>query len=257
MKLWWRLIIVPFALFSSEPHYELGVGTAFISYPSYMGSKNQEQLLLPVPDFEYRSDKTTIDKNGIEQQLFDIKALSLDLSLGGSLPVNSQDAKARTGMPDLDFAFEFGPRLKYQLYQQKGHELTFSLPLRAVLSSDFKSLSYRGYLITPNLKYEYTYEDLKLTLLSGALWSSEKYNDYFYSVAPKYQNSQRESYQAKAGYSGYRNSIGIEHRHGAWHYGGFISHFDLHGVSFEESPLMETKEALFVGSFLSYIFYSN
>ncbi len=222
-----------------------------------MGSKSQQQMIVPIPDFEYKSEKTTIDKDGIEQKLFDIKKLSLDLSMGGSLPVYSKNVKVRKGMPNLDLAFEFGPRLKYQLYQQAEHKVLFSLPLRAVVTTDFESLSYRGYLITPNLNYEYKHDRLKLTLLSGALWSSDKYNDYFYSVAPKYQNSQRESYQAKAGYSGYRNSIGIEHRHGAWHYGGFISHFDLHGVSFEDSPLMETKQALFVGSFLSYIFYSN
>ena len=253
----WLGGILSCSLWSSETHYSLGVGTVFMNYPSYMGSKESQQLLLPVPDFEYKSPKTTIDKDGIEHKLFDIRELSVDLSVGGSLPVDSKSSQVRQGMPDLDLAFEVGPRLKYQLYHQTNHQLLLRLPLRAVMTTDFQEIRYRGYLITPNLNYKYQSNTIEYSIVSGPLWSNQRYNDYFYGVSKAYVTNQREAYHATAGYSGYRNSMSIEQHQGKWKYGGFIAHFDLHGSSFEDSPLIETKEALFVGTYLSYIFYSH
>ncbi len=250
-------MLVGIPLLAQETTLELGGGVVWMSYPSYIGSNQQEQLLVPVPDLSYTSPVTTINKNGIKQQLFDRDDLSLDLSLGGSLPVNSQNDPTRAGMPDLDLALEFGPRLNYQLYKNQTHHLNLRLPLRMVLTTDLRSIDYQGYLLSPNLKYQYRHQGLKFSYQTGPLWADQTYNDYFYGVSPIYTTPQRHAYQASSGYSGYQNSISLEQRFGAWRGGIFLSHFDLHGVTFENSPLLSKKEALFVGSFLSYIFYTQ
>jgi len=240
-----------------DRHYELGVGLLGVSYPSYIGAKTTHQLLVPIPEFTYHAPQTTIDKNGIEQQLFGMDGVRLDLSMGGSLPSSSQHSDARAGMPDLDLAFEVGPRIKYQLHQDAHHQLEIRLPLRAVISTDFEALHYRGYLITPDLRYQYTQSHLELTCLMGPLWSSQHYNRYFYGVSSQYVTASRNLYDAKAGYSGYQATIGWRERNQSWRYGGFVSYFDLHHATFEDSPLVETKTALFGGVYLSYIFFDH
>ncbi len=251
----WSLLSI--GIIASESHYDLGLGTIFVNYPSYMGSKTSKQLIAPIPYVNYESDKTIIDRGGIEQKLFDINELTLDISLGGSLPVDSESSNIREGMPDLDLAFEVGPRLKYRFYHHNEHQLFFRLPLRVVVSTDFQGLDYQGYLITPDVRYEFEYKKLKISANSGPLWANQRYHDYFYGVSNQYQTQERDYYKAKEGYSGYRNSIGIKHQTGSWTYGGFIAHFNLKGASYEDSPLVETNHALFMGTHLSYIFYSK
>lgn len=242
---------------AKEAHYDIGIGGIVVTYPTYMGSKTTRQLITPLPYFNYEGEKTTIERGNIERKLFDIQDLTLDISMGGSLPSDSEHSQAREGMEDLDLAFEIGPRLKYQLHQHHAHTLLARLPLRAVFTTDFSDVDYQGYLITPDLRYEYETDSWEVSLNTGPLWASEAYHGYFYSVAPHYATPSRQAYQAKAGYSGYRNSMGIKYKHNSWVYGGFVAHFTLDGATVEDSPLVETNSALFTGAYVSYIFYSH
>lgn len=244
-------------LFAQESHYQLGVGAGVVNYPSYIGSKSTNQIITPIPYIRYEGEKNHIGKGGIRHDFFKSDSFSIDLSLGASLPVNSDNVPLREGMEDLDFTLEVGPRLSYKLYKDETHELSFKLPIRTVIATDIKKFSIQGFLLTPNMNYQFTRERLKIKLKTGPLWADKKYHNYFYGVKSKDATLQRKEYEAKGGYNGYRNTLSLKYKQGAWNYGGFVSHFNISGAVFETSPLVETKNALFWGTFISYVFYEK
>ena len=251
------LLSLTVGLLVAENHYQLGLGAGVVTYPSYIGSKSTNQLFTPVPYIRYQGEKTTIGKGGISRKLFDNNNLDLDLSLGASLPVDSDNAKRREGMPNLDFALELGPRLSYTFYKDAHHTFNLKLPLRAVLSVNTDNLDREGYLFAPNLNYKLKRSHFQLKFKTGPIWADKRYHNYFYGVEEQYTTATRVQYEAKGGYNGYRNTISLKYKQGAWHYGAFLSHFNIDGAVFENSPLVETKNGLFLGSFLSYVFYEK
>lgn len=251
------LLSLTISLVAKEHHYQLGLGVGVVTYPSYIGSKSSNQLIMPVPYIRYQGEKTTIGKGGISRKLFDNNDLSLDLSLGASLPVESDNALPREGMHDLDFTLELGPRLSYTFYKDEQHKLNMKLPLRAVVSINSDKLDRQGFLLTPNLNYRFKRNDFQFKLKTGPLWADKKYHNYFYGVAQQYVTANRNSYDAQGGYNGYRNTISVKYKQGSWNYGAFVSHFNIDGATFENSPLVETKNGLFLGSFISYTLYER
>lgn len=244
-------------LYAEETEYKFGLGMGAVSYPSYIGSKSSSTFVAPVPYIHYRSDKTVIGKGGVQYKFFTLDDLVLDIGLGASLPVDSENSKVRQGMNDLDFAFEIGPRLNYKIHQDEMHRVTFKLPLRAVISTDIQSFDHQGFLLAPNLNYRFTKDKFEVKVKTGPIWADKTYHNYFYGVTSNYETAQRKAYNAKAGYNGYRNTISMKYKQNRWRYGVFLSHFNLDGTTFEDSPLVETNNALFWGSFVSYTFYQN
>ena len=258
MKLALTLLLLTFtSVFAKEPEIELGVGVFTLSYPDYLGSKSTQLLTAPFPHVRYRGEFLTIDEDGINGKLFGIDGLRLDLSLSGSLPANSEDSKAREGMPDLDFTGEIGPNLVYNIYEHGVALLEFEFPVRAVLSTDLSSIKYRGIVSTPQLKYSLNYSEFEWTLRSGVMFANEKYHNYFYGVTEEYVIPTRALYKASSGYSGFRNRIGMSYQKGSWWGGAFVSHFSLSNAVFENSPLVETKSAIYMGASVAYIFYTQ
>ena len=84
------------------PLYELGIGAGSYHSPHYLGADQDFSLLLPVPYFVYRGKYVRTDRSGIKTILFDNNRFDLSISLGGGLPVDSEDNRAREGVPDLD-----------------------------------------------------------------------------------------------------------------------------------------------------------
>ena len=254
------IIIVIFLTFleAKKPLLELGFGMASVTYPSYLGSSDQKLLFVPFPYIRYRGEKFQIEKGGIKKELFDINGLSLDLSVSGSLPVDSGSSKLREGMKDLDLVFEVGPKIKYKIWNDEFYTLYFRLPIRAVISSNLKSnIKYQGFLVTPQFRIEHEVGERKLSFTSGIVLADSLYHDYFYGVDKKYSTPDRDSYKGSGGYGGYRNGIGFTNKNGSWMYGAFLIHHMLEGVVFEESPLLEQKNSLFGGLSFAYIFYTK
>lgn len=246
------------AALAKEPRLELGFGMAAIGYPDYIGAKSQQRLISPFPYIRYRGENFQIEKGGIKKELFEIDGLSMDLSLGGSLPSDSENAKAREGMPDLDLTFEVGPKLTYVLLDDDGMDLSLRLPLRAVFSTDFQGLDTQGYVTSPHLRFEYSPNaKLDLSLSTGPVYATDGFHNYFYGVDEAYKTEERGAYVAKGGYSGYRNALGLKYRVSKWWFGAFASHFLLDGASYEDSPLVEQKNAFFIGTSFAYIFYQK
>lgn len=258
MKKLLPLLLLSSFMFAKEPTIELGLGLSSITYPDYIGSAQSQKIFIPFPYIRYRGEKFKIDRGSIKRELFDIDGLSADLSLGGSLPADSEDSRVREGMNDLDFTFEIGPKLTYTVIKDEMQELSFSLPVRAVFATDFKDLTCEGYLITPYLRYEREWiKGFETKVRSGPLWGSDAFHDYFYSVDEVYATPNRPAYNAKSGYSGYRNSVGVTYKNGSWWYGAFASHFILEGAAYEDSPLVERSQSLFFGLSFAYIFYTR
>lgn len=250
-------LLCSFALWAEESSYELGLGFAAVTYPSYIGSKSSNAFVSPVPYVRYKSEKASLGRGGFQYKFFNNDNLSIDLSLGASLPVDSENSKAREGMDDLDFALEVGPRLNYKVYEDEANKVTFKFPIRAVVSTDVKSFDRQGFLVVPNMNYRYKKDHFQMKVKTGPIWADEVYHNYFYGVSQNDATATRQSYDAQGGYNGYRNTVSMKYKNDKWSYGAFVSHFNIDGTSFEDSPLVETENAFFLGTFISYTFYKN
>ena len=244
-------------LYAKEPKLELGAGMAYLSYPNYIGSKTYNFIALPLPYLRYRGDFLTYDKDGLKGKLFGLKELRVELSVAGSLPASSDKGSARDGMDDLDLTGEAGLQLVYKFYEKGLSKLEFELPLRAVLSTDFSKIEYVGLISNPQLKYSLNYSHFEWTFRSGIILGDENYNSHYYGVEQKYITPTRNYYKAKAGFNGWRNRVGVTYKKGSWWAGAFISYTTLDSAVIEESPLVETKSALYTAASLAYVFYTN
>ncbi len=251
------LLITNMSLLAKDYKLDLGLGVGSLYYPNYISSKSTQILTLPLPYIRYKGDYFRIDENGISGKLFGIDGLRLDLSVSGSLPATSEKNGVREGMPDLDLTGEVGFQLTYKLFHKGVSKLEFEFPLRAVLSTDFTNIQYQGIVSNPQLKYSLGYTHLSWTLRSGVMLADENYNSYYYEVADKYATPSRPAYDAKGGFSGIRNRIGMTYKEGNWWYGAFISHFNINNAVFKDSPLVQTYDATYAGVSVAYIFYTQ
>jgi outer membrane protein len=232
---------------------DLGIGAGVMSYPDYLGSDHANALYIPLPYISYVSEDLEIDGNGVKAELFDINNLSLRLSLSGSVPVKSSGV--RKGMYDLDPSVEIGPALVYTLYDKEGLSLKIDAPIRAIISSDFKGLDYRGYIYDPKLSIEYNFGDgYHFQLHTGGVFADSKYHNYIYGVKLKHSKKGRPYYKTDAGYSGYKTSMGIEKKFKNLWFGTFVRHYSLTGSIFRSSPLTVKNSAIYGGLFVAYLF---
>ncbi len=247
------LIAVSSFLFSEDYTLEYGIGTGVLSYPNYIGSNSQSILVFPHPYISFKYKDLTIDKNGIRQKLFNIDGLRAKLSAGGMLP--SKSTGAREGMKDFDVTFELGPTLEYMIYDQDNFNFYFSLPLRGVFSTDFKSIDYVGIISDPKLALNWNINGYDFDLTTGPVFANSQYHEYYYGVATEYTTPLRPYYKAKSGYSGYATSFGFSKRiDSSFWVGAYIKYYDLHGAVYNDSPLLENNHALFGGFSIAYIF---
>jgi outer membrane scaffolding protein for murein synthesis (MipA/OmpV family) len=250
MKKFFLLLISSLLLHSSE--LDLGLGGGAMFYPDYLGSKNNNILFIPYPYISYKSEKLNIDREGLKKKFLNYGNFSLEVSAAGSLPVSSSGA--REGMNDLDPALELGPALIYTAYQNETLSLKIDLPLRAVISTDFKGVDYRGYIYELRGELEYKLNDYEVQFHTGFMYSDMKYHDYLYGVKTNDITTSRASYQAKAGYTAYKTSLGLSKRFDNIWAGAFIRHYSLNESSIASSPLVERNSALYGGAFIAYIF---
>ena len=238
-------------MYSSE--LDLGIGVGGMYYPDYLGSDHTNSIVIPFPYIDYHSKRLDIDKDGIKQQLFAIDGLSARVSMLGSLPVTSSGA--REGMDDLDIAGEIGPALVYKLYEKDGFTLKLDIPIRAIISTNWKSFKYRGYKSDPKIAIDYTFLDgYLLQFQTGGVWADSKYNNYIYGIENRYVTSTRAKYKAKAGYLGYKTSIGVSKKYQKIWAGAFIRHYSLAGAVSSDSPLVRQNYAIYGGVFIAYLF---
>jgi outer membrane scaffolding protein for murein synthesis (MipA/OmpV family) len=242
------------------PLWEAGAGAAVIDFPDYRGSDERRTYVLPIPYVIYRGETLKIDRQRVRGLLFSGPLAELDFSASGSVPVRSRDNSAREGMPDLDPTLELGPSLNVFLYRSANGAANFELrlPLRAIVASDFKNVSYEGIIFHPHinldLKGVFPGSGWNMGLLAGPVFGDRRYHQYFYSVAPQFSAPGRPAYEAKGGYSGMQFIGSVSKRFQNYWVGAFVKADGLHGAAFEDSPLVKKKSAFAGGVAVAYVF---
>lgn len=188
-----------------KPLFEIGAFGYGGYFPDYPGSKQNHFQFIPLPFFIYRGSFLRMTPQSVSGVFIENKTLHFDLSASGAFHTSSNDL-ARYGMPKLQDMAEAGPRLNLVLARDaQTARIEFEVPVRAVLSTDFKSLNYRGWKIAPELAYIQdnlwnTGGRLKLGIEGD--YADKQLMNYFYGVAPQYVTSTRARYTAHGGYLG-------------------------------------------------------
>ena len=249
----------PGSTLAMRPLWELGAGAAAIRLPDYRGSDQKRSYLLPVPYFVYRGVRFKADRNGVRTTLFDSDRIDLSLSANATLPVSSHNNAARSGMADLKPTVELGPILSLNVWQSAAQDMKLDLraPLRTSLTLE-RSPRQIGWVFAPNLNLDIRdpagFTGWNLGMLAGPLFSTRRYNQYFYSVGAADATGTRPAYDAPGGYSGSQFTLALSKRYAHYWVGGFLCYDRLAGARFESSPLVRQNDAVSVGFAVSWIF---
>ena len=184
------------------------------------------------------------------------------MSFHGSAPVESSKNKARQGMPDLDPTFEIGPSLQVLLAENKTleYKITLTFPVRAVFSTDWKSVNSAGWNFSPRLnidQYNIGGKGWDFGLSIGPIFGDQAYHNYYYQVDKAFATPERPAYSAQGGYGGVQCALflGKQFKKTVW--GMFVRAEDLHGTVFSESPLLKTNFSVMGGLYFSWIFMES
>ena len=241
-----------------QPLWEIGAGVAALSFPSYRGSDQTNNFLLPVPHFTYHGKILKADRQGLRGSLFDSDRIDLTVSAALSPPASSKDITARAGMPDLEATFEIGPQLDLTLWRSENRArfVKLLLPLRAAFTVQGSPKDI-GTVFHPKLNVDVT--DLpgmggwNLGLLAGPLFGDRRQHAYTYEVAPQYATAYRPAYAAEAGYAGMQYLAALSKRFPKYWVGAFVRYDNLSGASFADSPLVRQKDYFAGGIAITWI----
>ena len=193
----------------SKPRWELGVGGAYVDGFDYPASNNPNRRGLALPFVVYRSSRVRFAGRGVSAVAIERDNIKLDFSLAGSLNAESEGNPLRENMPDLDFLLEIGPQLIWRLvdrpYNEGRIKLSWSNRLRAVFSTDFRSLDSRGWVLQSQVQWVHRRlfsPKLDAVAFANVTWAGEKLHDYFYQVDNEFATATRPRYNAGGGYLG-------------------------------------------------------
>jgi MipA family protein len=249
----------PAARADDLPLWEAGAGVAAIDFPDYRGSDERTTYLLPFPYLVYRGEFLKADRDRVRGLFFRSERSELNISISGSVPVDSSENAARRGMPDLDPTAEIGPNLELTLYRDAGETLRLDLrlPVRAVIATDFSRVYDVGWVFQPQLNLDLRDtplgRDWKVGLAAGPLFGDRRYHGYYYGVEPQYANAARHAYEAPGGYGGVQAIAAVSRRFPGYWFGAFARWDTLRGAAFETSPLVRQQESFSVGFALAWM----
>ncbi len=242
------------------PLWELGAGAAALSFPAYRGSNERRFWLLPVPYIIYRGEFLQADERRMRGLFYHTDRAELDVSINGSVPVDSSKNDARRGMPDLDATLEIGPGLNLELLEtaDRGTRLELRLPLRAAFASNnLAHVRHVGWVFQPQLNADVRdplgFAGWKLGLLAGPVFSDRRYNRYFYGVEPAFATALRPAYSAGGGYGGVQMIGALSKRYREFWVGAFVKWDSLHGAAFADSPLVRDRQGVAAGFSIAWI----
>lgn len=236
-----------------KPLWEAGLGVAVIDFPDYRGADERHSYALPLPYFIYRGEVFQSDRDGARSRFFRNDRFDLDISLNGSIPVDSSDNSARTGMPDLDPTLEIGPKLHVKLLRDgnRGVEVGLTLPVRTVIATDFTHTHNVGWVFEPRVDVDFKRtwlgEGWNVGVAFGPLFGDKRFHNYFFGVAQEFATAQRSAYTADGGYAGLRMLGALSKRFPSFWVGAFVRADTLAGSVVEASPLIRQNESYAAG----------
>lgn len=251
--------VVPLRIEPTVPAWELGLGVTFLSLPDYRGADRRRNYVLPLPYATYRSDRLTVDRNGLKAELLDRGRLELDLSVAASVPVRSAGNPVREGMPALRPTLEVGPQLLAELWRAPDRDrvLQLQLPLRYVFSVSSAARD-AGFTFSPRLSFDWRnafgQPGWNFAIIGGPLYGTRRYHDYFYTVEPSQATADRPAYQAAGGFGGTQLTLGLSKRFSRHWFGAFVRADHLAQASFADSPLVRRQTTVAAGFAWSWIF---
>lgn len=199
------------------PLYQLGVfvGTAIL--PDYPAAGQARQRTIPLPLVRYNGDLLRADdEGGTRFRFINVEKFDLDLSFGGSFPTDTGNNDARSGMPNLDWTAEIGPRLIYYFYRNpEVAQLRVGIPVRANFATDFVKWYGVGYVFAPTVqfdKYNFLAGNLDLFIQYTARFITEGVADFFYRVDPQFQSAERAAYKGQPGFLSHEYSLALKYR---------------------------------------------
>lgn len=250
---------VPEALVPPEkqgrPVWELGVGVGAVSFRDYRGSDTTHAYPVVVPYFIYRGKFVRADREGVKTKLLPEDRLRLDFSANVTTPVRNNST--RQGMPELRTTLELGPALDIHVWRSENEhmKLDVRLPVRAVTT--LGSPGFIGWFFAPNANLDIAnpagLSGWNLGLLTGPLFATRRYDQYFYSVAPQYATPQRPVYEASGGYAGTQVLAALTKRYPKFWTGAYVRYDTLSGASFEHSPLVKSHSYVSAGIGIAWI----
>ncbi|MGB1199956.1 MAG: MipA/OmpV family protein [Cognaticolwellia aestuarii] len=248
----------------SNQQIELGFGAFAVSLPDYVGSDQQTNYLVPFPYFYYRDEHFRIDRQGLQRDIGNKNNWYLDISASTAIPVDSDDNKARQGMPDLDWNFGLGPSVKYYFlgHPDAANYLASEWYFQKGFATDFRSIDDIGWQYGLKIIHQNQYNlsnmgDIRLQTRLNFSFATDKHLNYIYGVKPEYQTKVRKSFQADSGYAGLSLSFGGIWRYKNYWFSGFISSSQISHSKQENSSLVDTKINHSVGVGFSWIFYQQ
>ena len=242
------------------PLWEAGAGAAALSFPDYRGSNQRQFWLLPFPYIVYRGEYLQADERRTRGLFYQTERAEIDVSINGSVPVDSGKNDARRGMPDLDGTLEIGPGLNLKLMEtgDRRTRIELRLPLRAVIASDFSHVQSAGWVFQPQVNADIRdplgNAGWKLGVLAGPVYSNERYNRYFYAVEPAFATASRPAYSPGGGYGGIQVIGALSKRYREFWVGAFVKWDSLNGAAFANSPLVKDKQGFSAGFSLAWVF---
>jgi outer membrane scaffolding protein for murein synthesis (MipA/OmpV family) len=196
------------------PVFEAGIAGGGGFLPAYPASDQNRWRGLAVPYIIYRGNVFRADDNGLRARTSLADGIELSVSASGGVNASSDDVTARQGMPDLEWLGELGPTLRFTLWRGEDEaspqRIVVDTPIRAVFSTDWSSVSFRGFTFAPDIAYEHTHflsPFARLRVSAGVSFGTDRYADYFYDVAPQFARADRPAYNAQAGYVGSRLTL--------------------------------------------------
>jgi outer membrane protein len=236
------------------PLWEAGMGVAGLSSPDYRGSDEQHGYLWPLPYLVYRGEILKMDRKGVYGLLYHSERAELNISVDGAVPVKSDRNSARTGMPNLDPTIQIGPSLEICLVQDCDADRVIQLrfPVRAAVASDFSRFTGIGFIINPQLNFDFKHigpgRGWIFGFALGPLFATKQYHDYYYRVTPQYTiPGIRPSYDAPSGYSGSQLVLALSKRFDHVWFGAFARYDELTDAVFEDSPLVKKRHSIMSG----------
>lgn len=229
-----------------KPLWEAGLGAGALSFPDYRGSDESQVYPVPVPYFIYRGKILKADRDGVRGELFNKKYVELNVSVGATIPVKSENNAARAGMPDLQPTIELGPSVELHLWRSpdENFKLDVVMPLRAPLTIESSPQSI-GWVFSPRVNIDLAnvagHAGLNFGFGAGPIYADRKFHDYFYSVAPGFATADRPAYTAHGGYSGFHVLTSFSKRFPKYWIGAYMRYDSLSGAVFEDSPLVRSK----------------
>ncbi len=237
--------------------WTFGVGVFGANLPHYYGAEQSQSLLLPFPYIRYQSEKLTIDRNGIKRKLWDSEHLELTFSGSGAIRVNSDDNRARAGMPNLGWVGAIGPALNWYVKDDKSLYMQLTARKAWAIDGGIESIGWQSELSVnwSSDKRPIANNHLWYTVLKARVkYDSADFNQYFYGVDDAYITATRAGFKADDGYAGAQLLGGLNFEGKGYRAGVFARYNHIGGATFEHSPLVKQKGNLSFGFAYAWLF---